>query len=91
MDGLGNRPDGVEALRIRCTVSMPIETSAVLLSAIGAILYIAGGIRFRRWVVEDRPGVPRYSANVETVILWLVYSVGVSIIIVVVRQTLRQF
>lgn len=69
---------------------MLVESPAILLSALGAVLFVAGGIRFRRWAVEDRPGIPRYPANVETVMLWLVYSVGISIVIVVVRQSLRQ-
>jgi len=69
---------------------MPIESTPVLLSALGVVLYIVGGIRFRRWAIEDRPGIPRYSPNVETIMLWLVYSVGISITIVVIRQTLRQ-
>lgn len=69
---------------------MPIESAAVLWSAFGTVLYIVGGIRFRRWAVEDRAGIPRYSPNVETIMLWLIYSAGLSIIIIVVRQTLRQ-
>jgi hypothetical protein len=66
------------------------EISYVGLIALAAAVFVAGGVRFRRWAVEDRAGVPRYSANVETIMLWLVYSVGISIIIVVVRQTLRH-
>jgi len=69
---------------------MIVESSALLLSAMGLVLYVVGGVRFRRWAVEDRPGIPRYSANVETIMLWLVYSVGISIMIVVVRQALRH-
>ncbi len=52
--------------------------------------YVAGGLRFRRWVVEDRPGVPRYSMHLETVVLWLIYSGMVSIGIVVVKQVMRR-
>ena len=72
---------------------MLLETTTAwtsLVSAVGTVLYIMGGVRFRRWAVEDRAGIPRYSPNVETVMLWLVYSVGISIVIVVIRQTLRQ-
>ena len=72
---------------------MPFEISAIfslLLTAVGTALYIMGGVRFRRWAIEDRPGVPRYSPNVETIMLWLIYSGGISIAVIVIRQTLRQ-
>ena len=72
---------------------MPIEPtpfwSAITLS-LGAVLYVMGGIRFRRWAVDDRWGVPRFSQTTETVLLWLLYSGVVSIAIIVTRQTLRQ-
>ena len=73
-------------------MTMFVESSAVavLLTALGAVLFVMGGVRFRRWAVTDRPGIPRYSASVETVMLWLVYSVGISTGIVVVRQSLRH-
>ncbi len=57
---------------------------------IGGYLYVTCGLRFRRWAVEGRAGIPRFSANIETIMLWLVYSVGVSLAIVVVLQTLRD-
>ena len=72
---------------------MPIEWTILLSStgvAAGLLLYILGGLRFRRWAVEDRAGIPRFSNHVETVILWLIYSVGLSIAIIVIRQTLRH-
>lgn len=62
---------------------------ALLLSALFPF-YVVGGLRFRRWVVDDRPGVPRYSAHVETVFLWLLYSSFVSIGIVIVKQLMRR-
>lgn len=58
--------------------------------AAGLLLYVLGGLRFRRWVVEDRPGVPRYSPHLETIYLWLVYSGGVSVAIVMVKQAMRR-
>lgn len=73
---------------------MPLE-STLLLQAVsltlGGLLFVLGGLRFRRWAVEDRPGIPRYSQRVETIILWLVYSGGVSLCIIVLRQTMRHF
>lgn len=72
---------------------MPTESTSlasVAMLALGLALYIAGGLRFRRWAVDDRPGVPRFSAPVETVLLWLVYSGVLAIAIVVARQTLRE-
>ena len=42
------------------------------------------------WAVEDRVGVPRYSANVETVMLWPIYNAGISVAIIVILQTLRD-
>lgn len=56
----------------------------------GLPFYVAGGLRFRRWVVEDRPGVPRYSMHLETVVLWLIYSGMVSTLIVMVKQAMRR-
>ena len=58
--------------------------------AAGLPLYVVGGLRFRGWVVEDRPGVPRYSRHLETIFLWLVYSGSVSIVIVMVKQAMRR-
>ena len=56
----------------------------------GCLLYVLGGLRFRRWAVDDRPGIPRFSSHVETIVLWLLYSGVVSVGIIVVRQTLRE-
>ncbi len=58
---------------------------------VGAAVFINCGVRFRRWVVDDRPGIPRFSSHVETVLLWLIYSTAVSAGIVVIKQTLRHF
>lgn len=68
------------------------ETSlwTVLLLAAGSVLYIVGGLRFRRWAVDERPGIPRYPRSIETVLLWLVYSGVLSVAIIVFRQTLRD-
>ena len=62
-----------------------------LATLLGAVLYVVGGLRFREWAVDERPGIPRYPRAVETVLLWLVYSTVVSVAIVVVRQTIRDF
>ncbi len=73
---------------------MPTEWTPLLstfASTLGLVLYVVGGMRFRTWAIDDRTGVPRYPRGVETVLLWLVYSGVVSIGIVVVRQTLRDF
>ena len=91
---LGIGPDEVGDLRIRCTPSMAFEFSAILsigLLALAAALFVMGGLRFRRWAVENRVGVPGYSTNTETIMLWLIYSVGISIVIVVALQTFRHF
>ncbi len=72
---------------------MPIEWISLAVAAsitAFALIFVAGGLRFRRWVINDRPGIPRFSNSIETIILWLVYSGAVSIGIVVVRQTLRH-
>ena len=58
--------------------------------AIGLPFYVAGGLHFRRWVVEDRPGVPRYSRHLETIFLGLVYSGSIAITIVIVKQAMRR-
>lgn len=63
---------------------------AALVLAVALPLFVVGGLRFRSWVVDDRPGIPRYPQAVETIFLWLVYSGVVSIGIVVVRQTMRH-
>ena len=73
--------------------AMSVETwplSQTLALSLGGLLYIAGGLRFRRWAVEDRAGIPRYSERVETVMLWMVYSGLIAMAIVVFKQTLRH-
>ncbi len=57
---------------------------------LGSLLFVAGGVRFRRWAIDDRPGIPRYSQRVETFILWLVYSGAIALGIVLCRQMLRH-
>ena len=52
--------------------------------------FVAGRFRIRRWVVEDRPGVPRYSPQVGTIHRWLIYSTLVAIAIVVPKQMMRR-
>jgi len=64
--------------------------TANLLLLMGVAFYVFGGIRFRRWAIDDRPGIPRYPASVETILLWVFYSGVVSVAIVIARQTLRQ-
>lgn len=61
-----------------------------LAAALGALLFVLGGVRFRAWAVDERPGIPRYPRAIETVLLWLVYSSVVSVAIIVVRQTIRD-
>jgi hypothetical protein len=67
-----------------------VSLSPLLALAAMFPIYVLGGLRFRRWIVEDRAGVPRYSANVETIFLWLVYSSAVSVAIVVLKQMMRR-
>ncbi|MEO1934112.1 MAG: hypothetical protein ABGX04_04890 [Myxococcales bacterium] len=43
--------------------------SNVGLMTLAAALFVTGGVRFRRWAVEGRVGIPRYSTNVETIML----------------------
>ena len=59
-------------------------------AAMGFALFVMGGLRFRRWAVEDRPGIPRYSETGETIFLWTVYSALIALLIILVRQTLRH-
>ena len=61
-----------------------------ILLAAGLPFYVAGGLRFRRWAVEDRPGVPRYSMHLETIVLWMIYSGMISMGIVLVKQAVRR-
>ena len=61
-----------------------------LAGALAAVLFVAGGMRFRRWAVEGRPGIPRYSETGETVFLWTLYSGLIALVIVLVKQTLRH-
>lgn len=61
-----------------------------LAGALAAALFVAGGVRFRRWAVEDRPGIPRYSETGETVFLWTIYSGLIALVIVLAKQTLRH-
>jgi hypothetical protein len=72
---------------------MPIESTpiAMALSLLtGGLLYVFCGVRFRRWATDDRPGIPRFSPSVETILLWMVYSGVVAIGIIVFRQALRH-
>ncbi len=68
----------------------PLSLLAGLVSSLGLVAFVVGGLRFRRWVVADRIGIPRYPGHVETIMLWLIYSSLVSFVIVVVKQTLRH-
>jgi len=72
---------------------MPIETITVWGTAglvLGAWLFVRGGLRFRRWAIEDRVGIPRFPTHAETILLWLIYSAGVAMAIVLFRQVLRH-
>ena len=64
-----------------------VTVTAALLGAVGFVL---GGLRFRRWSVEDRIGVPRFPNHVETVLIWLVYSSSVAATIVLTLQFFRD-
>ena len=68
----------------------PASLWAWILLSIGLPLFVLGGLRFRGWAVEGRPGVPRYSRHLETIFLWLVYSGSISITIVIVKQAMRR-
>lgn len=57
---------------------------------LGAFLFVRGGLRFRRWAVEDRVGIPRFPTHAETILLWLIYSGGIALVIVLFRQALRH-
>ncbi len=57
---------------------------------LGAVLFVRGGLWFRRWAVEDRIGIPRFPTHAETILLWLIYSGGIALVIVLFRQTLRE-
>ncbi|MHA7839718.1 MAG: hypothetical protein ACX98W_19815 [bacterium] len=72
---------------------MAIEATGIWSAAwlvLGALLFVRGGLRFRRWAVEDRVGIPRFSIHTETIMIWLVYSAVVAVAIVVVKQVLRE-
>jgi len=72
---------------------MPFEPDSLwtwIPLAAGLPIYVLGGLRFRRWVVEDRPGAPRYSQHLETIYLWLIYSGTLSLAIVMVKQAMRR-
>lgn len=72
-------------------MDLGFEILVALAYLIGAVVFVTCGMRFRRWVVDGRPGIPRFPSHVETVLLWLIYSAGVSAGIIVVKQTLRHF
>ena len=55
-----------------------------------AAAFVLCGIRFRKWAVEGRLGVPRFSRHAETVVLWLVYSGAVGFVVFWIRQALRH-
>jgi len=57
---------------------------------VGFVVYALGGLRFRRWAVAGRSGQPRFPETLETVLLWLVYSLAISFLIVAVLQLLRD-
>lgn len=72
---------------------MPIEAPLIIVvsaALLGAVGFVLGGLRFRRWSVEDRIGVPRFPNHVETVLIWLIYSSGVSATIVLTLQFFRD-
>ena len=72
---------------------MPTVTTEILGASwllVGALCFVMGGLRFRRWAVEGRVGVPRFPDVVETVLIWLVYSALIASTIVLVKQVLRH-
>ena len=67
-----------------------IATMLLVLAAGSALLaWAAGGVRFRRWAIQARTGKPRFPEPIETILLWLVYSAGVSAIVALALQVLR--
>ncbi len=73
--------------------SMSLETTSLwswVLLAASFPVFVVGGLRFRRWVVEDRAGVPRYSPQVETIFIWMFYSSFVAFVIVILKQMMRR-
>ena len=56
----------------------------------GFVAYVLGGARFRHWAVAGRVGKPRFPQTIETVLLWVVYSLSISFVIVGVLQLLRD-
>ncbi len=57
---------------------MSEDPQAFLFQIVIVLLAVLGGFRFRRWAVEGRTRVPRYSHTVETILCWGIYSVFVS-------------
>ncbi len=68
-----------------------LGTILLVLAACSAfVAWAAGGMKFRRWAVHRRVGQPRFPEAVETVLLWLIYSAGVSLAIALTLQVLRE-
>jgi hypothetical protein len=91
---IGSSPDPAPRTSDRSAALMPFESVSLTSSSFAALslaLYVVGGFRFRRWAVEGRPGVPRFSPQVETILLWLLYSSAIAVAVVVLRQTARAF
>ncbi len=62
----------------------------VALWLFGVVAYARGGMRFRVWAVEKRAGTPRFPQTLETVMLWLAYSLSISFVIALTLQVLRK-
>ncbi len=54
------------------------EPFVFLFELVVASICTLGGFRFRRWAVEGRERVPRFSYTLETIICWCIYSVVVA-------------
>ena len=61
-----------------------------LIALVGLIAFARGGKRFRIWAVRGRRGRPRFRPGIETICLWMIYSAGISFVIVLGLQVVRR-
>ncbi|MCP4035744.1 MAG: hypothetical protein GY944_12655 [bacterium] len=70
---------------------MSEDPQAFLLQVVVILLCVLGGFRFRRWAVNGRPRIPRYSETVETILCWSIYSVFISFCVFWGRNCLYEY
>lgn len=70
---------------------MSEDPQGVLVQLVFALLCTLGGFRFRRWAVEGRERVARFSQTVETIVCWGIYSVFVSFCVFWGRHWLFEY